>query len=185
MLALGSQVEVDVPDALGRRGPGDEAAQAHRQPGRLLEVGGRRSVVDEHHVEVAGVRKLRAAEAAEGDHGERQRRLDGAEGGFQTGLGDRRHAGTDVGDGAVVEHVAPDDAEQVTILPAPQGPLALLELGSPADRERRRVDQLGPLAGRQPSGIGEASDEVRVALEGVGGQAGRADQVAEPACRLG
>ena len=84
-----------------------------------------------------------------------------------------------------MEHVAPDDPEQVTILPTPQGPLALLALGSPTDRQRRRVDELGALPGRQPSGIREPSDEVRVPLEGVGGEAGGPDQMAELACRLG
>ena len=84
-----------------------------------------------------------------------------------------------------MEHVAPDHPEQVAILPAPQGPLALLELVSPTDGECRRLDELAALAGRQPSGIGEASDEVRVPLEGVGGEAGGPDQVAEAAGRLG
>ena len=37
-------------------------------------------VVHEHHVEVAGVRQLGAAEAPEGDHGERQRRPNSANG---------------------------------------------------------------------------------------------------------
>ena len=76
LLALRPQVEVDVPDALCGRRTGDEAAHVHRQPHRLLEVGGRRPLVDEHHVEVAGVRQLGATEAPEGDDGERQRRLE-------------------------------------------------------------------------------------------------------------
>ena len=162
---------------------------AGRSPARVASAKsvGRRAVVDEHDVEVAGVGQLGTAEAAEGDHGQRQRRPERAERRLQARLGERRDAGADVADGRAVEHVAGDHAERGG---GPSTAAARrwrsVELVAPAERERRRLDEVVAFGRvQQPPRVGETGDQLGVALQDVGGEPARADEVAQPPRRLG
>ena len=124
------------------------------------------AVVDEDDVEVAGVRQLAAGEAAEGDDRERQRRLQRFQRHLQAGFGEGGDVGPDLGDRCAVQHVAGHDPEQVAALPPRRAARWRSSTASRQPAARRAfVDELGLGQRAQLVGVGEALDEVDVALK--------------------
>ena len=168
------------------RGARQEPQHAAASPQALVVVGAPSSppgVVDEQHVEVAGVGQLAArrtgpaATTANGTCGSScaERRLDARPRPGRSG-----RAPT-VATSACAEHVAGGHAQQVAAAPAPQRPLPVVEVGPP----RQRAGWPTPTSASRSSvcsrsGSASRGDQVGVGAEDVAQQRARC-----PAARTG
>jgi hypothetical protein len=184
LLALGSQVDVDAPQPRRRRGALKEAAQIGGGAQPFGGVGGGGALEHEHEVEVAGVRQLGPAEAAERHHRERHLRGDGTKGGLHGRLGDGGDVVADDSHIVTFEHVASDDAEQIAVLPPQERRLLAALRLSPREGAHGGIDELGLGMGAKLLGVRQTGDEVDVALEDVGGEPAGTDEGRQPPGRL-
>ena len=179
LLALGTQVRVDLPEPSRRGRTAHEATDRGRELLGFREVSGRGPLVDEEDVEVAGVRQLSTTEATEGDHGERQRRIEGLERDLERCLGERAHIAAHGCDIGLAEDVARGDAHEMTLLPPPQAGLAFFDVVTPRQRLPRALDQRRLRARAQLLEIRQPRDEVGVVQQGVRDHPARSDQRAD------
>ena len=113
LVAFGPQPRVDAERSALRRAVADRADESRRDALGGREVGGGRAVVHEDHVDVGRVRQLGAAEPAEPDHRERQRRFERAQRGFDARVGEARELAAGGVERREAEHVARADAQQL------------------------------------------------------------------------
>ncbi len=124
-------------------------------------AGGAHPVVDEHHVEVAGVGQLGAAEAPHPEHGEADRRLEGGERALQRGLRQKGEVGADPTDIGVAEEVACGDPEEVAAVPAPEALLTVAAVRAPLHRLVGRLQQRLAWSGEEAGRAGRGGPRGR------------------------
>ncbi len=142
LLALGAQVRVDAEGLPVGCGRADGSHQTCRDPFGRVEVGRRAAVVDEEHVDVGCVRQLQAAEATHADHGERDRGLEGSQGGLHGGVGQVRELAPGRLDAGEPEHVARPDPQQMTALEPAQAGSPPVLVFAPVEGVERLVDEV-------------------------------------------
>ena len=130
------------------------------------EVGGGRAFVHEDHVDVGCVRQLGAAEPAEADHREGQRRFERAQRGFDARVGEARELASGRVELREAEHVARADAQEMAPLEAAEPGAPPRVVLAPVERVECFLDEL--VTGRlrcERRVVGQCVDEVGLAVE--------------------